>query len=250
MLKVYRSWRREILSWIVLVILILLIFLSVPWVIKCFLDLVLSKPFESQRVAISKSNKSSDTVSGVIGTYVNNIPFSEFQKLTNLSSRSFERLDIQIPKIQVTSPIFDDKELDRLQDIWINAINDENLKEEFGSYRIFYDGDLVIEDGVAYHSDEATANEVKTMKKVILTELSVSEKFKKYKFKKWHVPTQGTDPTRTNIIKNGFSIESVFEVKDWIPDFLVDATKHTVKAEFTYKNNELILQKDTLEVIE
>ncbi len=243
--------RKEIMSWILLILLTICLFFSIPWIVTKFLNLTLSKPFEAQRVAISKSNKTADTASGVEGTYINNIPFNDFEKLTNLSSVSFNSVDIQIPRIYVTSPIFNTSEYgNKLQDIWIDSLNKDELEEEFSSYKVYYDGNLIIENGENYISEGATKNQIKSMKEMIVTELDTNKGFEKYNFKKWYVPNGGSDPTETKIIENGFVIESIFERKDWELNFLFGPEIYKVRAEFIMENNKLVLKKGSLEVIE
>ncbi|HEM3713367.1 TPA: hypothetical protein U1D23_001456, partial [Streptococcus suis] len=64
-----KDLRNELTSWFVIISLAFLLFLSIPWLVQKTLYFTLSKPFEAQRVAIKKSNKTSDTASGVEGTY-------------------------------------------------------------------------------------------------------------------------------------------------------------------------------------
>ena len=246
-----KDLRKEITSWIILVFLTIVLFFSIPWIVTKFLNLTISKPFEAQRIALSKSNKTADTASGVEGTYINNIPFNEFEKLTNLSSVSFKRVDIQIPRIYVTSPIFNTSEYgNKLQDIWIDSLNKDELEEEFSSYKVYYDGNLIIENGKNYISEGATKNQIKSMKEMIVTELVTNKSFEKYNFKKWYVPNGGNDPTETKIRENGFVIESIFEQKDWKFNFLFGPEIYKLRAEFIMGNNELVLKKGSLEVNE
>ncbi|HEL2058346.1 TPA: hypothetical protein TY768_001535 [Streptococcus suis] len=246
-----QKFRKELISWLVLILLAFLIFFSIPWLVQKMLFLTLSKPFEAQRVAITKSNKTSDTASGVEGTYINNIPFNDFEKLINFSSVSFKSVDIQIPRIYITSPIFNTKEYgDQLQDIWIDSLNKDELEEEFGSYKVYYDGNLIIENGASYTSEGATKNQIKVMKEAIVAVLNSNKEFKSYSFKKWYVSKESGDPTVTKIIENGYRIEAVFEKNDWSPNLIFGPTLYKVSAQFTEKNNKLVLQEDSLEVVE
>lgn len=246
-----KDLRNELTSWLVIISLAFLLFLSIPWLVQKTLYFTLSKPFEAQRVAITKSNKTSDTASGVEGTYINNIPFNDFEKLMNFSSVSFKSVDIQIPRIYITSPIFNMKEYgDQLQDIWIDSLNKDELEEEFGSYNIYYDGNLIIENGASYTSEGATKNQIKVMKEAIVAVLNSNKEFKSYSFKKWYVSKESGDPTVTKIIENGYRIEAVFEKNDWSPNLIFGPTLYKVSAQFTEKNNKLVLQEDSLEVIE
>lgn len=246
-----KKMRNELISWFVLIVLAITLFFSIPCLIQNLLSFTLSKPFEAQRVAVSKSNKTADTASGVEGTYINNIPFNDFEKLINFSSVSFKSVNIQIPRIYLTSPIFNTAKYgDQLQDIWIDSLNQEELENEFDSYNVYYDGNLIIEDGKTYTSEEATKNQIIAMKKAIVTELNSNDEFNKYSFKKWHISEEGGDPTETKIVENGYIIESVFEQNDWKLNFVFGPTLLKVRAQFTEKNNKLVLQEDSLEVNE
>ncbi|MGC4374928.1 hypothetical protein [Streptococcus suis] len=244
-----KDLRNELTSWFVIISLAFLLFLSIPWLVQKTLYFTLSKPFEAQRVAITKSNKTSDTASGVEGTYINNIPFNDFEKLMNFSNVSFKSVDIQIPRIYITSPIFNTSEYgDQLQDIWIDSLNKDELEEEFGSYKVYYDGNLIIENGASYTSEGATKNQIISMKETIVTEFVTNKEFKKYTFKKYYIPDEGTDPTEIKIIEDGFAIETVFEQKDLIPNIAFGPTLYTVRAEFIKENNKLVLRKGSMEV--
>ena len=65
-----------------------------------------------------------------------------------------------------------------------------------------------------------------------------------------HISEEGGDPTETKIIENGYIIESVFEQNDWKLNFVFGPTLLKVRAQFTEKNNKLVLQEDSLEVNE
>ncbi|HEM5067185.1 TPA: hypothetical protein U1223_001823, partial [Streptococcus suis] len=167
----------------------------------------------------------------------------------NFSNVSFKSVDIQIPRIYITSPIFNTSEYgDQLQDIWIDSLNKDELEEEFGSYKVYYDGNLIIENGASYTSEGATKNQIISMKETIVTELDTNKEFKKYTFKKYYIPDEGTDPTEIKIIEDGFAIETVFEQKDLIPNIAFGPTLYTVRAEFIKENNKLVLRKGSMEV--
>ncbi|HFR3880610.1 TPA: hypothetical protein ACHVH5_002101, partial [Streptococcus suis] len=104
------------------------------------------------------------------------------------------------------------------------------------------------ENGASYTSEGATKNQIISMKETIVTELDTNKEFKKYTFKKYYIPDEGTDPTEIKIIEDGFAIETVFEQKDLIPNIAFGPTLYTVRAEFIKENNKLVLRKGSMEV--
>ena len=143
-----------------------------PFLTKKFLKLTFNAPFSEKRQAIIANNKTHDAASGIKGTFVNNVPMNLFESMTNISSKSFSKVEIQIPKIYVSSPIFNmSKYGEELQDIWIGSVNESNLEKEFKTFEIYYNNSLINKDGKVYSSKSVPYNDIEYMKDQLSNEL-------------------------------------------------------------------------------
>ncbi len=246
--KKSRMLRLEVMSWLILLVIVIGMFFSIPPLIKSFFQFTFGKPFLAQQKAVQRANKTADTASGVEGTSINNIPFNSFQSMINRTTKSFDEVDIEIPKLYVSSPIFNmGRYGDSLQDIWLDSINEDRLSKEFGKYKIYYNKNLVNDNGVQYTSKSATSNQISEMKKQIITELQINPKYSKFKFKKWYIPKSGSSTILATIVNGKYRFEAIMEVKDFKPNLIFGVTSKKITAIFI-DEPKIQLVKDSLEV--
>ncbi len=243
-----RMLRLEVASWLILIVIVIGMFFSIPPLIKSFFQLTFGQPFLAQQKAVQRANKTSDTASGVEGTSINKIPFNSFQSMINWTTKSFDEVDIEIPKLYVSSPIFNmERYGDSLQDIWLDSINEDMLSKEFDKYKIYYNKNLVNDNGVQYTSKSATINQISEMKKQIITELKINHKYSKFKFKKWFTPKNGSNTISATSVHGKYSFEAVMEVKDFKPNVIFGVTSKKITAVFI-DEPKIQLVKNSLEV--
>ncbi|WP_203268117.1 hypothetical protein [Streptococcus uberis] len=240
----------KVLNLLIFFLIIIILSIFVPILSEKFFIWTFEKPFSEQRIAISESNKTSDTASGIIGTYVNNIPLNDFEKITNLSSKSFKSVDIQIPSIYISSPIFNtEKYGEQLQDIWLSSIHEDELINEYKHYSIYYNKNKIKDDNGTYSHKDATADEVKQMKKEIVRELETNSKFSKFKFHKWYESKNASNPTNSSTTdKKHYSFSSTYEFKDHKMNIFGGAAYKDVTASFVKKDGKIILKEGSLKV--
>ncbi|WEM61737.1 hypothetical protein P1T46_01760 [Streptococcus parauberis] len=221
-------------------------FIFTPILTEKFLVWNFERPFAAQRKAISESNKTFDTASGVVGTYVNNIPLNDFEKITNLSSKSFKSVDIQIPRIYISSPIFNtEKYGNELQNIWLTAIHEDELENQYKYFNIYYDKNKIADENRKYNSNDATSEELTDMKKLIIAELDTNSKFKKVKFKGWYESDKGGDKTKsTTSDGKHYNFSAVYEQKN----FKLGKQYRKVTAEFKKSDGKFALKDRSLKV--
>lgn len=239
-------------NWIILGVVIVGMFFLIPRAIEQFFKITFEAPYEAQQKAIQKANKTEDTASGIKGTSINNIPYNNFEKvlesLKSTSPEQFKSVDIQIPKIYVTSPMFNtDKKGDDLQDIWMSAINEGNLREQYGNYRVFYDKNLINDNGDEYSSEDAGYEQLNDMKEIIVSEIGSNNKFKDYQFKKWYTPKGGHDTAKASGRDNLYNFSAVIEIKDLKPNLIFGVSTKKVTAQFKTEPK-LQLIKNSLEI--
>lgn len=247
-----KKLRFEIFSWLILIAMIAVMLYYVPKFVGYFFKSTFEEPYKAQQIAIQRSNKTEDTASGIKGTSINNIPYTDFEKvfesLKSQSPNQFKSVDIKIPKIYVTSPIFNyAKYDDKLQDIWMDSINETQLREQYGAFKIFYNKNLINDNGKQYSSDNANYEELEDMKDIILIELNTNDKFKDVKFKKWYVSEAGTEDVKASGTNGIYNFEATMETKDLKPDFMFGSSKKVVHAEFEVAPK-IELIKNSLEI--
>ena len=168
--------------------------------------------------------------------------------MINWTTKSFDEVDIEIPKLYVSSPIFNmERYGDSLQDIWLDSINEDMLSKEFDKYKIYYNKNLVNDNGVQYTSKSATINQISEMKKQIITELKINHKYSKFKFKKWFTPKNGSNTISATSVHGKYSFEAVMEVKDFKPNVIFGVTSKKITAVFI-DDPKIQLVKNSLEV--
>lgn len=132
---------RSILNNLILIGLCLLLVITILSIAIPFFNQLIEKasPWYEQRVAISEKNNTNDIYSAISGSEVDKIPYTNIEQW--FSSQEAETIEVTIPKLINTSPLFqDDLYRDILKDTFIASINTKNLKESTKYYKISYDG--------------------------------------------------------------------------------------------------------------
>jgi hypothetical protein len=150
----------------VIVLIFAVIYIGIPSLGSLFNSL---SPWNQQKQEISAKNNVRDAYSSIIGSNVGVISQNGF--ISWFSSKEAKEIDISIPKLINYSPLFDDdSNRSQLKTAFESSFNKDTSFQSAGTYKIFYDGELVVgwKDGEKISSFKDLS---KVQKKEILADL-------------------------------------------------------------------------------
>lgn len=239
---------RSVLNNLILIGLSLLLVMTILSIGIPFFNRLIEKasPWYEQRVAISEKNNTQDAYSAIAGSEVDKIPYTNIEQW--FSSKEAKTIEVTIPKLVNTSPLFrDELYRDILKNTFIASVNEKNLKESTKYYKIVYDGAEIATFTNGTLTSSYVEEDIKQLEALLadnpelLAEKTADDKDKEITFTKFEEDTppkyspDGLEIKLTGTFKSG----GVFGV---------GSKTYHLDAMFYYDDNRWKLDEESLEV--
>lgn len=127
-----------------LITLVILLLFGIPKLTGSFLKSL--NPTNQQRIAQANYVMVNDSFSSVDGVDVDTVPLNKLEAVLGLSGKSEAMVHIDVPKLKIDNPIFDDqskKAQESIKQALSNSILEVQLKTVSKDWQLSYDGNVI-----------------------------------------------------------------------------------------------------------